>query len=69
MYEFRNGTARVIDALERAATDPERLQALAKILCYYPEQLAQDIEAAADYYTAFREMERPAAVSNRTNIE
>ena len=59
MYEFRNGTARVIDALERAAADPERLKILADTLYYYPEQLAQDIAAAADYYAAFREMERP----------
>lgn len=60
MYEFRNGTARVIGALERAAADQERLKILADTLYYYPEQLAQDIAAAADYYEAFRETERPA---------
>lgn len=60
MYEFRSGTARVIDALERAAADPERLKILADTLYYYPEQLAQDIAAAADYYAAFREIEKPA---------
>ena len=59
MYEFRAGTGRLIGALERAAADRERLQALADILYYYPEQLEQDITAAVDFYDVFRDTERP----------
>lgn len=55
MYEFLNGTARVIDAMERAAADPERLKYLANVLYYCEDQLAQDIAAAADYYDRFRD--------------
>lgn len=59
MYEFKAGTARLTGALERAAEDPERLQALADILYYYSDQLKQDIAAAVDFYDAFRESEAP----------
>lgn len=55
MYEFRAGTARLVNALESAAADPERLQSLADVLYYYPDQLQEDIAAAGDFYEAFRE--------------
>lgn len=59
MYEFRAGTDRLIDALDRLKSDPERLRRLADLLYYYPEQLEQDITAAADFYEAFRDVEAP----------
>ena len=59
MYEFRAGTGRLLDELDRAKADRERLQALADILYYYPDQLEQDITAAVDFYDVFRDVERP----------
>lgn len=59
MYEFRAGTDRLIDTLDRLKADPERLRRLADLLYYVPEQLEQDITAAADFYEAFREAEAP----------
>ena len=59
MYEFRAGTARLINALESAAADPERLQSLADVLYYYPDQLKQDIDAAGDLYSAFHDQQAP----------
>lgn len=58
MYEFKAGTGRIIGALERAAADPERLQALADLLYYYPDQLKQDAQGAADFYEEYRDAER-----------
>lgn len=58
MYEFQAGTGRLIDALDRAKADPERMAQLANLLYYYEDQLAQDITAAADFYETFRNMER-----------
>lgn len=59
MYEFRAGTGRLIDALDRAKSDPERMAQLADLLYYYQDQLAQDITAAVDFYEAFHDVEQP----------
>ena len=58
MYEFRAGTGRLIDALDRTKEDPERMAQLASLLYYYEDQLTQDIKAAVDFYEAFRNTER-----------
>ena len=50
MYEFKNGSARLVYALDRRKDDPESISALAKDLYYIPEQLIQDIQALVDYY-------------------
>lgn len=59
MYEFKAGTGRLIGALERLKEDPERLNRLADLIYYYPDQLQQDITAAADFYEAFRDAKKP----------
>lgn len=50
MYELKNGSARLVGALERYADDSARLKALAQILNYQESQLKQDIKALVDYY-------------------
>ena len=55
MYEFRHGTARLINAVWTAAQDETDLRKLAAVLHYVPEQLQEDAEAANDYYNRFRE--------------
>ena len=58
MYELRNGSARIVGALERCKDDPERMRHLASILYYCEDQLPQDIQALVDYYEKARKKER-----------
>ena len=57
MYEFYNGSARLVGALERMKEDPERINQLASVLYYCEDQLKEDIQALADYYSQNREQE------------
>ncbi len=57
MYELKNGSARLVGALERMKEDPERVKQLASILYYCEDQLVQDIQALSDYYGQSREQE------------
>lgn len=50
MYEGTRGAGRLIDALDRLKHDPDRLDQLADLLYYYPDQLEQDITATVDLY-------------------
>ena len=54
MYEFLNGSARLVGALERCADDPDRFSVLARLLYYCPDQLEQDIKALVDFYNDAR---------------
>ena len=54
MYEFLNGSARLVGALERCADDPDRLATLTRLLYYCPDQLQQDMKALADFYNEAR---------------
>ena len=54
MYEFFNGSSRLVGALERCADDPDRLAVLARLLCYCPDQLQQDVKALVDFYSSAR---------------
>ena len=55
MYEFVGGTGRLSYALYHAKEDPARINRLAELLYYYPDQLKEDIEAATDFFAKFRE--------------
>lgn len=59
MYEFKGGTGRLVTALYNTGKDPERLQRLADLLYYYPDQLQQDIDAANAFFEAFRDEKPP----------
>ena len=50
MYELIGGTARLVNALEAAAGDKDRAEALAHLLYYYPGQLTEDIRALSDFW-------------------
>lgn len=50
MYEFYNGTARLVTALDHTKEDAAVIKMLANALNYYPEQLQQDIQALYDFY-------------------
>ena len=56
MYERKNGTKRLLRALE----DTENLERLAEVLRYVPEQLEQDIRAFSDYVRDVEETEKEA---------
>ena len=58
MYELKNGSARLVGALERCMDDPERMAHLTSILYYCADQLPQDIQALVDYYEKAREKDR-----------
>lgn len=49
MYEKKNGSARLVAALERAAEDEAALRRMAAALNYLPEQLKEDIQALRDF--------------------
>ena len=48
MYELHNGSERLMGAIERRMEDPEFMAALADLLFYDEDQLAQDIQALRD---------------------
>ena len=48
MYELMNGSERLMGAIERRVDDPEFMEALAELLFYDEDQLAQDIQALRD---------------------
>lgn len=48
MYEKMTGSNRLAEAFERAINDPERLNLIADLLYYDPEQLKQDAQAVYD---------------------
>ena len=54
MYELVAGSGRLTTALYLAARDPARLNQLAELLHYQPEQLPLDIEAVVNYFEHFR---------------
>ncbi len=57
MYERKNGTKRLLRALQNT----EDLKRLAEVLRYMPDQLEQDIEALGDYIRDAEEAEEEAA--------
>lgn len=50
MYELKQGSARLVNALWNRAQDPEAIRKLAEVLYYVPEQLQEDIKALSDFY-------------------
>ena len=54
MYEFVGGTGRLAYALYHAKEDPARIDRLADLLHYYPDQLKEDIAAATDFFEKFK---------------
>lgn len=54
MYELKNGSERLVNALYQILDDDSRLQAISKALSYYKPQLAEDIQALQDYYRKMR---------------
>lgn len=65
MYEFKGGTERIVYALQRATTDPERSRQLADLLYYYEDQLRQDVDAAVDFYETFQNAKSPDTSERR----
>ena len=61
MYEYTQGSGRLVSVLSSYREDPATVAALAKALRYEPEQLRQDIQALDDYYTDHRRAEREQA--------
>ncbi len=57
MYELKQGSARLVYALESYKEDEVRIAQLARALNYEPSQLKEDIQALADYYSQSREQE------------
>lgn len=57
MYERKNGTKRLLKALQNT----DNIERLAEVLRYVPEQLEQDIEALGDYIRDAEEAEEEAA--------
>ena len=49
MYEKRQGTLRLVNALNSIKGDFPRVNAVANATNYYAEQLEQDIQALYDY--------------------
>lgn len=49
MYELKNGTMRLLKALDNIQCDNAKIKRLAELLNYYPEQLEQDIQALNDF--------------------
>ena len=50
MYELKNGSARLINAIYNRNDNPGFIQNLARQLDYIPSQLQQDVQALNDYY-------------------
>ena len=50
MYELKNGSARLVSALERSKDDDYKIRQIAVLLNYMPDQLKQDIQALTDFY-------------------
>ena len=48
MYELHSGSERLMGAIERRMDDADFMAALADLLYYQPEQLADDIRALRD---------------------
>lgn len=58
MYELRQGTARIIRAIEDATKDEQRHRQLVKLLHYVDgDQLREDVQALGDFYQEHREAE------------
>lgn len=57
MYEYRNGSKRLADALQNNITDT-KLKILANLLNYYPRQLEEDIKALNDFVTEHLKTDR-----------
>lgn len=56
MYELKQGTARIIGALEDVAQDKQRYRQLVGLLNYVEgDQLRQDVEALGDFWEIHRE--------------
>lgn len=55
MYEYRQGTARIVNALDDIRADGASLQRLAQLLHYLPEQLEEDLTALNDFWQNNRE--------------
>lgn len=54
MYELKNGTERLVNALSQILDDDYRLKAISEALAYYKPQLIDDIHALRDYYRKMR---------------
>jgi len=50
MYELRNGTARLINALDAIKEDSGAIEQIAQATNYLPQQLKEDIQALYDFY-------------------
>ena len=50
MYELKQGTARLINALEQRKDNQAAIKRIAADLDYLPAQLREDIQALYDYY-------------------
>ena len=57
MYELKQGSARLVYALESVSEDEAKIKALAHYLNYCEDQLEQDIQALIDYYEQAKENE------------
>lgn len=55
MYEYKQGTARIVNALDDIRADAASLQRLAQLLHYLPEQLEEDLTALNDFWQNNRE--------------
>lgn len=51
MYELKNGTARLVNALLSIKGDRTAIAKIAQATNYLPQQLQEDIQALYDYYT------------------
>ena len=52
MYELKNGSARLANALLNVQDDDYTINRLAQLLHYLPEQLREDIQAINNYVSA-----------------
>lgn len=55
MYELRNGTARLINALDAIKEDSGAIERIAQATNYLPQQLKEDIQALYDFYLQAKE--------------
>ena len=55
MYELRNGTARLVNALDNIKEDKEAIELIARATNYLPQQLQEDIQALYDFYLQAKE--------------
>lgn len=55
MYELRNGTARLVNALNAIKEDNVAIARIAQATNYLPQQLKEDIQALYNFYLQAKE--------------